>query len=156
VSSIALLVHQPCRFVIPLTAFPSRKLLLLLSHLLTSTQAICHCHTCRKVSGTTFTTNLAVPAAAFNVTGKEHLKDYAATHETGMILTLNFCTNCGTMVYKEADSEMFKGVMLVQAGTLDGAEMGLGDVKLGAELYVKQRVGWLKGLDGVAQLQEFS
>jgi hypothetical protein len=42
----------------------------------------------------------------------------------------------------------------VQAGTLDGAirekieGMGIEDVKIQGELYVKDRIGWLQGRDG--------
>jgi hypothetical protein len=73
-----------------------------------------------------------------------------------MTLMVYFCENCGSTLYKEGDSDLFKGVIIVQAGTLDDQEMKLEDVKLGAELYVKHRVGWLGEMKGVAQCQEFS
>jgi hypothetical protein len=73
-----------------------------------------------------------------------------------MTLTVHFCSNCGSTVYKEADSEMFKGTVIVQAGTLDKGGMELDNVKPGAELWVKQRVPWLEDMKGVAQLQEFA
>jgi len=34
--------------------------------------------------------------------------------------------------------------------------MGVGDVKLGAELWVKERVKWLGAMEGIAQCAEFS
>ena len=44
----------------------------------------------------------------------------------------------------------------MQAGTLDGGEgMGLEDVRLGAELWVQNRVGWLAEQKGTGQCQEF-
>jgi hypothetical protein len=74
-----------------------------------------------------------------------------------MTLTLHFCENCGTKIYKEGDAETFKGIAVVQAGTLDGGDGGmeLGDVKVGAELYVKDRVGWLGEREGTGQMREF-
>jgi len=72
-----------------------------------------------------------------------------------MTLTIYFCGNCGSAVYKVGDSEAFKGTVIVQAGTLDG-QMKLADVKLGAELWVSQRVPFLGALEGVGQMQEFS
>lgn len=73
-----------------------------------------------------------------------------------MTLTIHFCSNCGSCVYKEGDSEVFKGTVIVQAGTLDKGGMELNDVKPGAELWVKQRVPWLGDLKGVVQFQEFA
>jgi len=74
-----------------------------------------------------------------------------------MTLTLHFCSRCGNTIYKEADAEAFKGVVIVQAGALDAApgEMGLADVKPGVELWVKQRVEWIKAFEGLGQCQEF-
>jgi hypothetical protein len=69
------------------------------------------------------------------------------------MLTADLSQNCGTTIYKEGDGP-FQGTVVVQAGTLD--EGGLEGVKVGAELWVKQRAGWVKGLEGVAQLQEFA
>lgn len=73
-----------------------------------------------------------------------------------MTLTIYFCENCGSTLYKEGDSDNFKGLVIIQAGTLDGMEMKLEDVKLGAELYIKHRVGWVGERKGVTQCQEFS
>jgi hypothetical protein len=62
-----------------------------------------------------------------------------------MTLTIYFCENCGTKIYKEGSADAFKGVAIVQAGTLDGGVgekvEGIEDVKIGGELYVKDRVG---------------
>ncbi|KUJ13280.1 uncharacterized protein LY89DRAFT_651401 [Mollisia scopiformis] len=124
-------------------------------------QAICHCIPCRKVSGGAFTTNILVQSTSFTLlSGAEKLKTYALKHPAGMTLTYHFCETCGTKIYKEGDADAFKGVFIVQAGTLDSAEgekeMGLKDVKIGAELWVKERVGWLGEQPGAVQCQEFS
>jgi len=50
---------------------------------------------------------------------------------------------------------MFKGLALIQAGTLDDASvMGSGNVD--AELYVKDRVPWLSQIRGAGQMQTFT
>ena len=109
------------------------------------------------MSGSTYTTNLLVPNTAFEiVSGANHIKSFEKKHESGMNLSVHFCGNCGTALYKEADADTFKGMKIVQAGTLDGHQMKLDDVRLGAELYVKYRAGWLGETEGVAQCQEFS
>jgi len=47
-----------------------------------------------------------------------------------------------------------EGNVILMAGTLDGD--GLEGVRVGAELWVKQRVGWVGALEGVKQFQEFA
>jgi hypothetical protein len=119
-----------------------------------SHQALCHCLTCRKVSGSTNTLNFAVPDAAFHVTAG-HPKKFAKEHESGMTLTIYFCDTCGSTIYKEGSADAFKGVKLVQSGTLeDKEEVNKGGFQ--AELYVSERAGWMGALDGVGQMQHFT
>ena len=74
-----------------------------------------------------------------------------------MTLTINFCEKCGTKIYKEGTADDFKGLFIVQAGTLDGeGGMGLDDVDVKAELWVKERVKWLGAREGLGQMQAFS
>ena len=77
-----------------------------------------------------------------------------------MILKYHFCNTCGTKIYKEGDQGAFLGMAIVQAGTLDkdgeGESMGIADFKIGAELWVKERVGWLSEIEGAGQCLEFS
>jgi len=115
-------------------------------------QALCHCLTCRKVTGSAFTTNLLVPEGSFKIT-QGTPKDVNTTHENGMKITMHICGECGTMVYKEGDSDDLRGLAIVQAGTLDD---GLDDASPGAELWIKYRAKWLQELKGVGQMQEFA
>lgn len=125
-------------------------------------KAICHCKTCQKSTSSAYTTNVIVPPESFSCTqGQENLSSYTALHETGIHITFYFCKTCGTKIYKKSDdSEDFKGVYIVQAGTLDKGdaegELGINEVGPRAELWVKNRVGWLNNLEGVRQAQEFS
>lgn len=76
-----------------------------------------------------------------------------------MTLTVFFCSQCGTKIYKTGDAGAFVGTVIIQAGSLDTECLGgitLENVKIGAELYVKNRVGWLEGREGTAQCQEFA
>ena len=82
-----------------------------------------------------------------------------------MGLTLHWCEKCGTKIYKEGDAEEFKGLAIVQAGTLDGngegdgkggvEGMGLQDVRPGVELWVGDRVPWLQAREGTGQCATF-
>ncbi|KAL2073568.1 hypothetical protein VTL71DRAFT_10894 [Oculimacula yallundae] len=130
-------------------------------------QALCHCAPCHKISGSTYTTNLLIPVQNFTVlTGSDNLRSFSMQHPSDLTLTVHFCVKCGTKIYKEGTAKGFKGVVIVQAGTLDGGigdgmgdardEMGLGDVVVGAELWVKERVDWVPRRREVAQMEEFS
>ena len=99
-----------------------------------------------------------VPASNFTfLSGAENLGSYTVTHESGLEFTYKFCQKCATKIYKMND-EAFKGIFVVQAGTLDDGTggIGLGDMKPAAEMYVKYRVGWLEGMKGLEQAQEFA
>ncbi len=110
--------------------------------------------TCRHLSGSVFTTNILVPDGNFKVTAGTP-KSYAATQDSGMTLTYSFCGNCGCTVFKTGDAEAFRGMTIVQAGSLDDLA-GVEQAEPGAELYVSRRVSWLPALAGKGQMQEFS
>lgn len=103
---------------------------------------------------------MTVPATDFTIlSGAEKLKTFSLKHPSGMMLSYHFCETCGTKIYKEGDADAFKGIFIVQAGTLDnpvGEEMDIKDAKIGAELWVSERVAWLGELPGAVQCQQFS
>ena len=72
-----------------------------------------------------------------------------------MSLTYNFCGTCGSTVSKFADADAFKGIILVQAGSLDDIK-GIEGADPGQELYTSRRVPWLPALEGKGQAWEFS
>ncbi|KAJ5738116.1 hypothetical protein N7493_001271 [Penicillium malachiteum] len=116
-------------------------------------KGICHCLSCRKISGSTYTTNLLFAEANFSLISGT-LKQCTAKHENGMVLTLHFCENCGTTIYKTASLDIFAGVIVLLAGTVDGGQ-GVEKAKPKSELWIKYRVDWLPSLEGVTQVQEF-
>jgi hypothetical protein len=124
------------------------------AHLLTfGTQAICYCLTCQKLSGSTYTTNICIPENNYRVTTGTP-KTYKWTHESGMKMAFSFCGDCGVNISKTGDHDAFKGLVIVQAGTLDDAS-GIKQAAPAAELYVKDRVSWVPELVGAGQIQEF-
>ena len=72
-----------------------------------------------------------------------------------MTLTYSFCGKCGCNISKVGDAEAFKGLVIVQAGSLDDIA-GVEEANPTAELYVSRRVSWLPALEGRGQMQEFS
>lgn len=71
-----------------------------------------------------------------------------------MDLTLHFCDNCGTTIYKTATLDMFAGVIVLLAGTVDGGQ-GVEKASPNSELWVKYRADWVPSVGGVAQVNEF-
>ncbi|OJZ80612.1 hypothetical protein ASPFODRAFT_38028 [Aspergillus luchuensis CBS 106.47] len=115
-------------------------------------KAICHCTSCHKISGSSNTLNYTVPETAFSVT-KGSPKSFSTTHESGMTLTVFFCPNCGSTLWKEATAENFKGLKVVQAGTLaDASKLNQG---VDVEFYTSTRAPWLMPQKDVAQRTEF-
>ena len=70
-----------------------------------------------------------------------------------MTLTIHFCGDCGSTVYKTGTLDIFEGIAIVQGGTLDE---GLSNAVPGVELFVKNRAAWLPELRDVGQMQMFS
>jgi hypothetical protein len=81
-------------------------------------------------------------------------KHFTATHECGLKVTVYFCGDCGCNIYKTGDREGFKGVAVIQVGTLDEPE-SLRKVKPSVELWTKYRVPWLPHFEGTALKSEF-
>lgn len=71
-----------------------------------------------------------------------------------MKLTVHFCDNCGCAVWKKADHELFKGAIVLLAGSLDDPGE-LEQAKPEVELYTKYRVSWLPKIDQIAEKPEF-
>jgi hypothetical protein len=117
-------------------------------------QVLCHCLTCRKISGSTNTVCLLVPEQNFRFTSGNPKKT-TVTHETGMKITLSFCGDCGNTLCKQADAEAFQGHTIVCAGTLDDDDH-LKIAQPMGELWVKYRASWLPEIAGAKQYQEFS
>ncbi|KIW44609.1 uncharacterized protein PV06_03065 [Exophiala oligosperma] len=135
-------------------------------------QALCHCLTCRKLSGGGYTTCFLIPdpdsspeaASNFKLQSKTNtpLHESSTVHEIGVKIKFFGCAKCPSMIYKTAP-EGFPGVIIMFAGSLDGEEGGDLRAKGGAEslgspqseLWVKYRLPWLKEVDGAKQCQQF-
>lgn len=106
---------------------------------------------CRKLSGGTNSVNLLLPEDKIRISAGS-AKQYTQIHENGLKLTINFCDNCGCVIYKTHES--FPGSVVALAGTLDEPD-GLEQAKPDMELWTKHRVSWLSSLQGAEQKLEF-
>ncbi|WP_185829913.1 GFA family protein [Vibrio penaeicida] len=61
-----------------------------------STVVQCHCHNCRKMQGSDYSTWVAVPNAQFKVMKGE---SFLSRYEVSQRSSKSFCTQCGTTVF---------------------------------------------------------
>ena len=76
---------------------------------------VCHCKSCQKLTGTSFSIVVAIPSPALSVTGD--VKVYDTKGDSGQATHSTFCPNCGSPVIDTAD--MMQGVTMIRAGTMD-------------------------------------
>ncbi|KAF2874406.1 Mss4-like protein [Massariosphaeria phaeospora] len=115
-------------------------------------KALCHCVDCRKITGSTYSTNGIYAEDDFKVTQgttKQHVK----TADGGNKITSHFCGDCGSTMWREGPS--FKGLKVVKVGTLDGGD-ALDQFQPNTELYSSVRVPWVPAVEGAAQKKGMS
>lgn len=64
-------------------------------------QALCYCQDCRKISGSTYSTNLFVASDDFRVISGTP-KQYSKLSDIGNTMTSNFCGDCGVTLWRES------------------------------------------------------
>jgi len=102
------------------------------------------------MTGSAFSTNVVVHDSKFTLHGSPKHYTFVRGSETH---TTSFCGECGTTVSKVVEGlDKFKGHVIVEAGTLNEDE-GFNDLKVTTELYVKNRAGWLKGIEGAHEVE---
>nr|POE59795.1 putative glutathione-dependent formaldehyde-activating enzyme [Quercus suber] len=112
-------------------------------------KALCHCQDCRKVSGSTYSTNIIVPGDGFSVTSGT-TKTFAKTADSGNTITSHFCGDCGSTLFREGKT--FGPAKVVKVGVLDDAS-AFDAAKPAIELYAPERVGWVSKVEGADQLK---
>ncbi|KAJ9619944.1 hypothetical protein H2203_008219 [Taxawa tesnikishii (nom. ined.)] len=115
-------------------------------------KALCHCTDCRKITGSTYSTNAVVPQDGFKVTSGKP-KVFSKTADSGNKIHSYFCGDCGTTLYRDGDS--FNGAKIVKAGVLDDYA-ALNNAKPAVELYAPERVDWVVPVPGADQKQGMS
>ncbi|KAK7726305.1 hypothetical protein SLS57_003391 [Botryosphaeria dothidea] len=104
---------------------------------------------CHKWTGGAYTSNVVVNRWNFKVT-KGNPFTYDAKGATGKINRHFFCGNCGSGLY--AELEIMPDVTLIKSGGLDG---GAKDHEIGVEFYTKDRLHYVKPVDGAKQERAF-
>ncbi|MCC2601963.1 GFA family protein [Sphingopyxis yananensis] len=80
------------------------------------TVAICHCSNCRRQSGSAFSVNVIIPAAAMHISGT--LTTYT-DHDTdsGQPVDRQFCAQCGSPICSLSSAS--PQIAIIKAGTAD-------------------------------------
>ena len=77
-------------------------------------------------------------------------KTYSATADSGKVITSRFCGDCGTTLFRT--SETFGGNVMIKVGVMDDVQ-AFDHAKPAVELYCRQRVAWVPGVEGAKQMQ---
>ena len=75
----------------------------------------CYCVDCRKSSGTSHCTHVAVPEASMTLNGDVTV--YARPADSGNVVSRAFCGACGSAVY--STNSGLPGMMFIRASSLD-------------------------------------
>ncbi|WPH01213.1 putative glutathione-dependent formaldehyde-activating enzyme [Acrodontium crateriforme] len=112
-------------------------------------KALCHCADCKKITGSTYSTNIIVPGEGFEVSGSSH-KKYAKTADSGNEIVSHFCADCGTTLFRDGAS--FGPNKVIKVGVLDDHN-ALKDAQPALELFVPERTPWVSSVSGATQLE---
>jgi hypothetical protein len=96
---------------------------------------VCHCKTCQKITGSSFSVVIAVPDPALKVTGT--LSSFDTKGDTGNGTHSGFCPSCGSPVTWKAD--VMQGATMLRAGTLDDPSW----LKPSMEIYCDSKMPWV-------------
>ncbi|KAH6683189.1 Mss4-like protein [Halenospora varia] len=101
---------------------------------------LCHCDTCKVLSGGAYTLNQIVPKANLKITkGESDLKTYTYYGDSGKAVNCYYCPNCTTHVYHH-QTVMGDDKVVVRTILLNNGK----DIQPGAEIFGKVRMGWEK------------
>jgi hypothetical protein len=80
--------------------------------------------------------------------GQDNLKTFgqSRTIASGKMMTNYFCSTCGTLMYRVGAA--FPGKSILRIGTVDDFTLHETKLKPQIEQFVKDRVGWLSGVEG--------
>lgn len=88
-----------------------------------------------------------------HVRGKEKLSVFEQNKSiaSGKKMANHFCSNCGTLMYRVG--ERWPGKSIMRIGTVDDFALHETKLKPRTEIFVKDRVSWLSGIEGAEPLQ---
>jgi hypothetical protein len=114
-------------------------------------QALCHCLDCRKISGSTYSTNIIVPGEGFELTKGNPKTITKKGDNTSNDITSHYCPDCGSTLWR--DGATFGDAKVVKVGVMDDFN-SLEDAKPALELYAGHRPSWVNKIGGADQKKD--
>ncbi|MCJ1310403.1 hypothetical protein MMC25_004067 [Agyrium rufum] len=111
-------------------------------------QATCHCADCRKITGSTYSTNVIIPGPAFSLVSGSP-SQFKKTADSGKEITSHFCSKCGSTLWRDGAS--FGDAKVVKVGVMDDKSI-VDAAKPAAELFSGGRINWVAKTEGAGQL----
>ncbi|THX85521.1 hypothetical protein D6D05_02830 [Aureobasidium pullulans] len=107
----------------------------------TSSHILCHCNTCKILSGGAYTLNQIVPKDSLKITkGGDNLKNYTYKGDSGNPVHCYYCPECTTHVYHH-QTALGDDKIVLRTGLLSEGRKNFGPA---AEIYGKDRFSWEK------------
>ncbi|KAI1123566.1 Mss4-like protein [Nemania abortiva] len=110
-------------------------------------KALCHCLDCRKITGSTYSTNIIIAGLDFKLVAGTP-KSIAKMADSSREIVSHFCGDCGSTLWRDGAS--FGDAKVVKAGTLDDID-ALDNAQPAVELFSSHRVSWVGEIAGAAQ-----
>ncbi|KAI0466545.1 Mss4-like protein [Xylaria cf. heliscus] len=110
-------------------------------------KVLCHCHDCRKITGSTYSTNIIVAGPNFKLVSGTP-KSIGKKADSGREIVSHFCGDCGSTLWRDGAS--FGDAKVIKVGTLDDVD-ALDKALPAAELFTEHRVSWVAEVPGAAQ-----
>ncbi|GAP88251.2 putative glutathione-dependent formaldehyde-activating protein [Rosellinia necatrix] len=112
-------------------------------------KALCHCLDCRKITGSTYSTNIMIAGSSFKLLSGTP-KTIAKKADSGREIVSHFCGDCGSTLWRDGAS--FGDAKVIKVGTLDDVD-ALDNAKPIVELFANHRVSWVDEVPGAIQKQ---
>jgi hypothetical protein len=115
---------------------------------------VCHCSDDHKIHSTMFASNFTVKNRSLkHLRGEDKLSRWgeSKTIASGAFMENSFCSICGTLMYRR--SSRFPDMSILRIGTVDDFNLHETKLKPTLEQFTKDRVSWIKGVQGVEGLR---
>jgi len=108
-------------------------------------QAVCHCKTCQKVTGSAFSLNVAVPDESLNVEGDDLTTYVDHAGASGQPFKRHFCSKCGSHLFSQGPA--YGPLAFIKAGTLDDPDWIAPDL----HIWCAEKLAWTEIPEGASQ-----
>lgn len=115
---------------------------------------ICNCSDCHKITASMFASNFIIADTHLKpLRGRNNLTAFiqSRTIASKNTMTSHFCATCGTLMYRVSSGS--PGQSILRIGTVDDFQLHETKLRPRVEQFIKDRVGWLSGVEGVEQVQ---